>query len=74
MPAQTGNLLGDTDPFLGGLMGQHGATHNVTDSIDLLNTGSALLVHDDKAVIVQFQPGVIQAKMFSIRLTADRHD
>ena len=54
-------------------MGQHRFTGNVTHGEYVGNVGALLLVHRDKAPVIDMDTGVIGADLFTVRMSAQRH-
>src|SRR5690606_23913692 len=69
-----GNALGDDDAFLGGLVGQHQATHHVTDGVNARHRSGAVVVDIDIATLVQGNAGVGGQQVRGDRTTTNRDD
>src|SRR5690606_8017258 len=69
-----GNALGDDDAFLGGLVGQHQATHHITDNVNARHRSGAVVVDINIATLVQGNAGVGGQQVRGDRTTTNRDD
>src|SRR5690606_40530619 len=69
-----GDTLGHHYAFLGSLVGQHRAAHQIADGPDTVHTGGAVVVHLDEAAFVLLHTAVIGKQAFGAGLAAHADD
>ena len=71
-----GDILGDRNALVLGLVGEHRPGDHVADRPDAGHLGAELVVGLDLAALVGLQPGLVEAEAFGVGPAADRdqHD
>ena len=67
----TGEVLGDGNALVFGLVGEHGAGDDVTDGVDAWKVGLEMRVDDDAAAFIELEAGFLGAEAGRISLAAN---
>ena len=65
-----GEVLGDRNALVFGLVGEHGAGDDVTDGVDAGEVGLEVGVDDDAAAFIELEAGFLSAEASRVGLTA----
>ena len=70
---QAGDILGDGNAFVLGLVRQHRTGDDVADRPDARNLGAELMIGLDLTARVQLQANLVEAEALGVGTTTDRH-
>ena len=69
-----GDVLGDGDALVLGLVGEHRAGDDVADRPDARHLGAEIVVGLDLAALVGLKPGLVEREAVGVGLAADRDE
>jgi hypothetical protein len=71
-PAIAERVTGGQPPLVHRRGGQRGETDDIADGVDVVDLGLELIVDEDPAAAVDFQPGVLGVEVFGLALSPCR--
>ena len=71
---QAGDILGDRDALVLGLVGEHRAGDDVADRPDAGDLGAEVVVGLDLAALVDLEPRLVEAEALGVGPAADRDE
>ena len=74
MPGLAGDILGDRDALVLGLVREHRAGDDVADRPDAGDLGAEFVVGLDLAALVGLEPGLVEREAVGVGLAADRDE